>query len=188
MSGSDQPGVAFDDVLEAARAGAAWAFEGLFVALGPPVAAYLRSQGADDPDGVANDVFLRAFTGLERFTGDEAGFRSWVFTIAHHRLIDERRARTRRPVVVEDEVADGPAPGGSAEDGALRRLGDGRVVVLLATLAPDQRDVLLLRIVADLTVDQVAVAVGKRPGAVKALQRRGLQALRRELERSGVPL
>jgi RNA polymerase sigma-70 factor (ECF subfamily) len=59
---------------------------------------------------------------------------------------------------------------------------------LLAELTPDQRDVLLLRVVADLTVEQVAEVVGKPAGAVKALQRRGLAALRRLVEAEGVPL
>ena len=44
-------------------------------------------------------------------------------------------------------------------------------------LAPDQRAVILLRIIGDLTIEEIARAVGKRPGAVKALQRRGLRRL-----------
>ena len=53
---------------------------------------------------------------------------------------------------------------------------------------PDQRDVLLLRILGDLTVDQVADVLGKSAGAVKQLQRRGLEAIRRLSAREGVPL
>ena len=49
-------------------------------------------------------------------------------------------------------------------------------------------DVLLLRLVADLTVDQIALVLGKTAGAVKALQRRGFEAVRRIFEREGVPL
>lgn len=74
------------------------------------------------------------------------------------------------------------------EDDALGQLVSERVHVLLAALAPDQRDVLLLRILADMGVEQVAEALGKTQGAVKALQRRGLEALRREISRKGVPL
>ena len=51
-----------------------------------------------------------------------------------------------------------------------------------------QRDVLVLRLVGGLTVDEVAAALDKSPGAVKALQRRALLALRKILEREGVPL
>lgn len=76
----------------------------------------------------------------------------------------------------------------SAETSALESIGDQRVLALLETLSPDQRDVLLLRIIGDLTIDQVAVVLGKSPGAVKALQHRGLAHLRRVVEAEGVTL
>lgn len=171
--------------IAAARADEPWAYRRLFEWLGGPVAGYLRSQGAEDPDDLANDVFLRAFTNLDTFEGDEARFRSWLFTIAHNRLIDDRRRRSRRPVVVDraDAVDAGQEPG--ADDRVLERMADERVLALLDGLSAGQRDVLLLRIVADLTVEQVSDVVGKRPGAVKQLQRRGLATLRRRLEQEG---
>lgn len=144
------------------------------------MASYLRGQGAPDPDGLANDVFLRAFTNLGSFEGSEDGFRSWVFAIAHNLLVDDRRKAARRPVVAGRPL-DEHSWAGSTEAEALTRLGTDRVERLLQELSPDQRDVLLLRIVADLTVEQVAQALGKPPGAVKQLQRRGLAALRRRL-------
>ena len=63
-----------------------------------------------------------------------------------------------------------------------------RVRNLCEALSPDQRDVILLRLVSDLTVDAIAEALDKTPGAVKALQRRALAALRQVLQRQGVPL
>jgi RNA polymerase sigma-70 factor (ECF subfamily) len=91
-------------------------------------------------------------------------------------------------VRAEGEVPD-TVPGEiDVEEEAARRLATERVRRLCDTLAPDQRDVLLLRMLADLTVDDIAEALGKTPGAVKALQRRGLAALRRQMQREGVPL
>ena len=52
---------------------------------------------------------------------------------------------------------------------------------MLAELTPDQRDVLLLRIVADLSIEQVADVMQRHPGTIKALQHRGLASLRRRL-------
>lgn len=176
-------GVAFAEVLAAAQADAPWAYERLYAAYGGPVAGYLRAQGAEDPDSLANDVFLRAFANLCRFDGGEPQFRSWLFTIAHHRLLDDRRRRSRRPVRADEPVQEaqvGVASG--AEDEALAALGGLGAVRFLERLSPDQRDVLVLRILGDLTIEEVARAVGKRPGAVKALQRRGLATLRRMLE------
>jgi len=157
-----QLGAAFDDVLVAARAGAPWALERLFETLSRPVAGYLRALGAAEPDELANDVFLRVFTNLGGFTGGEDRFRSWVFTIAHHRLVDERRRAQRRPVTNGLGPADDAARG-DVEEEALGRLGAEWVHRELAALGADQREVLLLRIVADLTVEQVAEVVGKSP-------------------------
>ena len=64
---------------------------------------------------------------------------------------------------------------------AIGRVGDDAARALLDGLPEDQRNVMVLRIVADLTVEQVAQVLGKRPGAVKALQRRALDSLRRKL-------
>jgi RNA polymerase sigma-70 factor (ECF subfamily) len=109
-----------------------------------------------------------------------------VLTIAHHRLIDARRRAGRRPELPEGGSIETAVPRGDVEREALERLGTERVHGLLAILTVEQRAVLLLRIVGDLTVEQVARALGKRAGAIKQLQRRVLLALRRELEREGV--
>ena len=172
-------GAAFGDVLAAAKANAGWAYQRLFEAHSRLVAAYLRSQGASDADDLTNEVFLRAFRRLVTFEGDEASFRSWLYVIARNCLIDERRRQKRRPTVVAGDTD--VVTTSAADQEALTRLGAERVHDLLTELSPDQRDVLLLRVVADLTVEQTATVLDKQPGAVKQLQRRGLESLRRRL-------
>jgi RNA polymerase sigma factor (sigma-70 family) len=176
-------GPAFDDVLAAAQAGAAWAFEVLYRDLAPAVTGYLRLHGAAEPDDLASETFLGVFTGLAGFRGDEAGLRAWVFTIAHRRLLDDWRRRSRRPPIADEPGNLAERPGGDAEDDALVRLGAETVQQLCGTLPTDQRSVLLLRILADLTVEQVAGVLGRSVPSVKALQRRGLRTLRERLER-----
>ncbi|SNR39589.1 RNA polymerase sigma-70 factor, ECF subfamily [Blastococcus mobilis] len=177
-------GLAFDDVLAAAQAGAAWAFETLYRGLAPTVIAYLRLHGAADPDDVASETFLGVFTGLPGFRGDEEALRSWVFTIAHRRLIDDWRRRSRRPRLADDAGDLTLLAGGDAEDDALVRVGTDDVHRLCAGLPDDQRAVLLLRVLADLTVEQIASVMGRSVGSVKALQRRGLRSLRERIEKS----
>ena len=190
-SGAREPrrefGDAFDALLAGARDGAPWAWDRLYRWLAPAVAGYLRVQIVSDADDLTSEVFLGVVRGIERFHGDEQQFRSWVFVIAHRRVQDDRRRRVRKPDAEQltDDVA---LPGGDAEDDVLRSLATSRVHALCARLAPDQRDVVLLRIVADLTVDDIAAVLGKTRGAVKALQRRGFEALRKILEQEGVPL
>lgn len=186
--GSLSIGDDFDAILDAARSGAPWAFERLYADLAPAVAGYLRLQGSFEPEDLSSDVFLGVFAGLRSFEGTEQQFRSWVFTIAHRRLIDERRSRIRRPVTPTDDVETLDHRAGDAEEDALTAVGRRRVYELCAELSADQREVLLLRIVADLTVEQIASVVGKSSGAVKQLQRRALTALRKKLAGEGVPL
>lgn len=179
----------FDSVLLAAQSGAAWALERLYRVFSPVVLGYLRVQGAADPEDLTNEVFLGVFQRIQAFAGDEERFRSWVFTIAHSRLIDERRRLSRRPPVAHDGP-DVPVErtGGDAEQDALDRLSSRRVQALCESLVPDQRDVLLLRLMAGLTVEAIAESLGKSEGAVKALQRRGLANLRKILESDPVTL
>ena len=186
MTGDDP----FHAVLVAAQAGAPWAFERLYLALAPAVAGYLRVQGAREPDDLTSEVFERAFTHVRTFSGSEGQFRSWVFTIAHHRLTDERRRLARRPLAERPLAADDvTAPAvADVEDEALRRLATERVRRLCDGLVTDQRDVMLLRLVGGLTVEETAGALRKTPGAVKALQHRGVAALRRMAAREGVSL
>ena len=171
----------FDSVLSAARAGADWAWERIYADLSGPVIGYLRVHGAAEPEDVAGEVFLQVVRDLPRFApgaGDpERDFRAWVFTIVHRRLLDERRRRGRKPAA---PLPDGfEVSGGDVAHDAETRLDRGRVVDLLAELPPDQRSVLLLRILGDMTIEEIAKATGKRAGAVKALQRRGLRRVRR---------
>ena len=117
-------GPVFDDVLAAAQAGAGWAFEVLYRDLSPVVTGYLRLHGAAEPDDLASETFLGVFTGLAGFSGDEDALRSWVFTIAHRRLIDDWRRRSRRPQLTDDAGDLTLLPGGDAEMGEEPEMGE----------------------------------------------------------------
>ncbi len=146
------------------------------------MAGYVRAQGVADPSDLTSDVFVAVLTRLPSFEGNEDQFRSWVFTIAYRRVVDEWRTRARRDTALPDPPAVGDAASSSpAEAVALARLGDERVAELLATLTPDQRHVIALRVVADLSLEQVAELLDKPVGAAKALQHRGLATLRRTM-------
>ncbi len=180
----------FADLLAGAQAGRGPAWEGLYRWLAPNVAGYLRVQGATEPDDLTGEVFLQLVRGIGSFRGDAAQFRSFVFVIAHRRLQDHRRSvgRGAAHAVVEELTPDVAEPGGAdAEDEAMRRLATERVVAICDRLAPDQRDVVLLRIVGDMTIDQIADTLGKTSGAVKALQRRAFEQIRRVVDNEAVP-
>ena len=173
----------FDAVLDAARAGSDDAWARLYEDLAPTLLGYLRVRGAAEPEDVLGETFLQVVRDLHRFDGDEDGFRSWVFTLAHRRLVDERRRRGRRPVrpVEHDRLAEGLPHVDGGEPEALARIGTEQVLALLAGLTDEQRDALALRFVAGLNLPEVAAVMGRTTDATKALQRRGLRTLRRQL-------
>jgi RNA polymerase sigma-70 factor (ECF subfamily) len=171
-----------EDVLAAAQRGDGDAFSVIWRELSPAVAGYLAARGATDPDGMTSDVFLALLPRLSELTGGVAGLRTFVFSIAHARMVDDARRRARRPATVEFDPVDHDRAAASAEHEALTRVSTQRVLDLLDRLSPDYREVLALRVVADLGVEQTAAVMQRSAGSVKQLQRRALLALRAELE------
>ncbi len=182
----DATGGPFDRVLAAAQASDALAWSQLFRTYAPAIAGYLRAQGCRDVDDVASEVFLSILKAIGAFAGDEAAFRSWVFVIAHRRLTDERRRTHRRPQQTTFESSNEVAARGDVEDDAGQRAGTARAVEMCERLSADQRDVILLRVVADLSLEDVARVLSKSVGAVKALQHRGLATLERTFPHEAV--
>jgi RNA polymerase sigma-70 factor (ECF subfamily) len=176
-----------DSVLESAAAGEPWALRRLYDELAPAVLGYLRARGAHEPEDLTSEVFLAVFTRLATVSGGAAGLRTLLFSVAHARLVDDLRRRARREDPVEFDAQTDRRTAASAEDEALKAHSVAAVREVIGQLPDDQRDVLLMRLVADLTVEQVAEVMGKTSGAVKQLQRRGLLTLKARLS-SGVPL
>jgi RNA polymerase sigma factor (sigma-70 family) len=149
--------------------------EVVFRALAGPVHGYLRASGARESEDLLGDVFVDVTRSLARFEGDDDALRRWVFTIAHNRLVDERRRVERGRRLAPD------APTGLA---AQPEPFDPELEAALDQLTPEQRDVIVLRFVADLPLDAVASLTGRNVGAVKALQHRALARLQTQLRPS----
>jgi RNA polymerase sigma-70 factor (ECF subfamily) len=136
---------------------------------------YLSVAVGDNAEDVASETWLQAARDLHRFTGGPADFRSWLFRIARHRALDERRRTARRP---EDpaETLDPPP----AADTATQAVEESRTrwaLRLIASLPHDQAEAVMLRVVAGLDVAATAKILGKRPGAVRVATMRGLRKL-----------
>ncbi len=177
-------GADFDRVLARARTGDELAWTVLYDDLSGPLLGYLRGRGAPEPEDQLGEALLQVARDLASFEGDEAGFRSWVFTIAHRRLLDAARARRRRPVspLAPErlrplaEALAGPVDG---MQGTIDRIADQDLLLgLLAHLNDEQREVLLLRFASDLDTATVGEITGRSANAVAAITRRGLAALR----------
>ena len=168
----------FQARLAAAQAGDDAAFVELFRSVQPALLRYLTTLGGGLADDVASDTWMSVVRGLPRFRGDESGWRSWVFTIAHSRLRDAQRqaARTPTPLDADELLRERP---GRVDVGAEveEMLSTEAALQLIGWLPPDQAEVVLLRHVAGLDVPHVAKVVGKRPGTVRVIAHRGLKRL-----------
>lgn len=157
------------------------AFGEVWRLLHPPLLRYLKVRERDTAEDVAAETWLHVVRDLHRFTGGPTEFRAWVFTLGRHRAIDAGRARAARPSTPTAEVIDiGTAP--SAEAAALERVDTEAAVRLVATLPPHQAEMVMLRVVAGLSVAEVAAIVDKKPGTVAVNVHRALKKLARTHE------
>ena len=184
----------FQGILAAAQDGGEWAVAVLYRALQPAVVSYLRARAGDEAEDLASETWIAVARGLSNFSGDEQAFRSWVFTIAHRRLIDHHRAAARRPRTrtlhaTEGEQRDGPLDLPAADDPARDVLdavaGDEAVRRIVDLLSPEQAEIVLLRVVGGFPVEDVAAITGRRPGTIRVLQHRALKKLAGRLDRPG---
>ena len=142
----------------------------LYRELAPAVLGYLRAQGVPDPEDLLGEVFLQVARDLRGVRGDEVAVRKWVFTLARNRVVDDARRRSRRPVITSGAVPERPGP--DREEPL-----DPELQSAIDRLTPEQREVVLLRFVADLPIEAVARITRRTTGAVKALQHRALAQL-----------
>lgn len=173
------PGLDFDGVLQAAQAGDEVAFARLYRDLNPALLRYLTARAPGAAQDLAAETWLAAARQLASFRGQEQDLRAWLFTIARRRLIQHWRDQRRRPSEPIDPESLLDAPGGvDPAEVALGALSAREAATVIAdALTPDQADVVLLRLVAGLDVDQVAAVLDKRPGTVRVLQHKAVRRL-----------
>ncbi len=138
---------------------------------------YHRLGSPEAAEDATSQVFLLVWTALPRY--QEVGtFRSWLFAIAHN--VVANRARARRPDEPLAKARDHPDPAPMPEDLALAADEHRALAAGLATLPPDQRRAVELRL-AGLTGPEIARVLGRSHAAVKMLQLRAVDRLRTHL-------
>ncbi|MHB2023338.1 MAG: RNA polymerase sigma factor [Mycobacteriales bacterium] len=174
----------FAATLARASGGDADAFAMLWRVFQPRLLRYLSvCAPAGAAEDLASETWLQVVKGLASFAGDEPAFTAWLFTIARHRSVDYARRLTRRPETTVESVADF-ADGiiSDAADAVIEADSTAQALALIATLPPEQAEIVTLRVVAGLDVEAVAELLGKSPGAVRVAAHRGLRRLAATLE------
>lgn len=175
-------GARFESALGAAQAGQEWGFDELYRSLHAYVLRYLRLQAPREAEDLAAETWMNVASALDHFSGDEAAFRSWVFTIARRRVVDHIRRSSRRPGDYRPvaEERDCPAPD-DTESTAMATVATEEALALIGRLPHDQAEILLLRVLGGLSAEQVGAIVSKPAGTVRVLQHRALKRLAKEL-------
>jgi RNA polymerase sigma-70 factor (ECF subfamily) len=168
--------VDLDAAVASACAGDEAAFVVVFREVQPRLLRYLRTLCGADAEDIAAEAWVQVVRGLSGFSGDMAGFRGWVFTIAHARMVDSWRASSRRPETVTDTLPD-RASAVNVPLAAEEIISTEAALELIRELPDAQAEVLLLRVVAGLDVASTAEVLGRTPNHVRVLAHRGLRAL-----------
>jgi RNA polymerase sigma-70 factor (ECF subfamily) len=180
MAGLDD----FDAILAAAKLGDERAAEQLFRAFQPGLLRYLRYQERDAAEDITSEVWLAAARSIQTFEGNESGYRSWLFTVARRRVVEHRRQRSRRRTDAVDPTTFSTAP--SADDPAATATdsldAEQAIRLMEQFLTPDQCEVLVLRVVADLSAAEVGQLMDRPESWVRVTQHRAFKVLASRLD------
>ena len=170
-------GERFETVLAAAQMGTEWAVAALYQEFNPKILRYLKALGAYSPRDVATQVWADLASNLALFDGDLRALRRWVFAVARR-----KRLASRAEVSSMEEGTVGSAtlylaPLEPDEASTVPPVAE-EALARISSLPEEQAEVVLLRVVAELTPVEVAEILGSRPLIVRALERDGLERLR----------
>ena len=138
----------------------------------------LKIGDRTEAEDITQQVFLSAVKSISSFKYRGAPFSAWLYRIAHNRIVDYLRKKKRATVPLDETIADkDPGPELAAE----RNVDIEQLAEATRKLTRAQQEVISLRFTGELPVAQVASIMGKREGAIKALQHSAIVALRKAL-------
>ena len=169
------------DAVGRARAGDAQAIDLLLREFRPRIRRYCVTRlGQEVAEDVTQETCLALAAAVGRYEERGVPFTSFVFGIAANKVAMTRRSLARSREVLH-AVPDRESPEPTPEDRAVSDDGLRRLLEPLATLPERQREILLLRVVDQLSAEEVAAVLKMTPGAVRVAQHRALRALRRTM-------
>ena len=172
-------------IIAQAQRGDAGAFGELYAKYAGPILRYLyvRVRDQEGAQDLTQEVFVRVIKGIGGFEyRGEKSFLGWLYTIANNVLIGQAR-RKRAISTPLDENIELVDPRG--QDEVLSIYDRVELQQAISQLTQDQQQVLTLKFFADMTNNEIATAIGRTEGAVKALQHRALQSLQQIMVREG---
>jgi RNA polymerase sigma-70 factor (ECF subfamily) len=175
---------AFHELVTSSMAGEQDAVATLFTWIRPAIVRYCRSRigrsgsAYSSADDVAQEICMAVLGALSRYGDEPESFLPFVYGIAAHKVADHYRRAGRDRSDPAADVPDGVDTSASPEQQIMAADLRDRLEQLLATLAPRQREILVLRLIVGLSAQETATAVGLTPTAVRVTQHRALAKLR----------
>ena len=138
----------------------------------------LRIGNEIEAEDMTQQVFLNALQSISSFKWKGIPFSAWLFRIAHNQVVDYFRSKKHATVPLDESLA---SNNDNPQLIAEQRLDIEQLLLASKHLTEAQREVISLRFAGELSIAQVAKAMGRSQGAVKALQHSAIVALRQAL-------
>jgi RNA polymerase sigma-70 factor, ECF subfamily len=145
---------------------------------------YYKVGNLAESQDLTGQTFLKAFENIDSYEMRDVAFSSWLYRIAHNLVVDFFRRESRRENVPIDDQPPSVSPRGNPVETVLADLESERLYKAMHKLTHNQREVLVLKFIDNLSNAQVAEIMGISVGAVKSTQKRGLLSLNRILGNS----
>ncbi|MBG7617521.1 MAG: sigma-70 family RNA polymerase sigma factor [Chloroflexi bacterium] len=137
----------------------------------------LKVGDRSEAEDMTQQVFLKALKSISSFKWKEVPFSAWLYRIAHNQVVDYFRKKSRRPTADIEKCL--IVSGQDTQKLVEIKMSIEQVAIAARRLTPAQQEVISLRFAGEMRIAEVAAAMGKSQGAVKALQHSAILALRK---------
>lgn len=171
------------DLVARAQAGEAEAFGALYDRYVDVVYRYVYYRVSNQAltEDMVSETFLRALRRITSFTWQGRDFGAWLVTIARNLIADHYKSSRYKLEVATAEMLDADRATDGPEDEVLDSITNITLLEAVKMLGAEQQECVVLRFLQGFSVSETALAMGKTDGAIKALQYRAVQSLKRLL-------
>ncbi len=163
--------------LEKARANERSGWEGLYRAYAPQILRYLQLQNYQHSEDILQETFISAGRSIHSFRGCAFDFQKWLFKIAQNQLRSHYRKENRHHAKRDDGLDKIKDLASSEEKPALQD--NDQLYQALKVLSVDQRNVVYLHFILDMSLTEIAQVLDKKTGSIRVILHRSLAILRK---------
>jgi RNA polymerase sigma factor (sigma-70 family) len=138
---------------------------------------YYNVHDKEHAEDITQEVFLKAWKAIGSCRGKEKTFSSWLYRIAHNLIIDKLRKSQKQP----SREAELPEDIRDTSDRMEISLEQRDLLKVIDVLSPNQRQVIVMKFIEEMDNREIAETMGKSTGAIRILQMRALETLRKTL-------